>query len=92
MAALLLVASLALSATAGANERQQALYRRRRGARLAMVVIGNAIIARSSVGFERMLGAIDRDEAIQILRFGALSPLSAALAISVIFSIHLAVF
>jgi hypothetical protein len=57
-----------------------------------MVVIGIAIIARSSVGFERTRGAIDRDGAIPILQLGAQSPLSAALAISVIFSIYLAVF
>ena len=65
MAALLLVASLAMSATAGANERQ----RRRcaagvavavRYARLVMAVIEIAIIVRSSASLERTRGAPER--------------------------------
>jgi uncharacterized membrane protein YidH (DUF202 family) len=57
-----------------------------------MVMIGIAIIAPSSVGFERTRGAIDRKEAIQIPQSGPRSLLSAALAISVvIFCVNLAV-
>jgi putative membrane protein len=51
---------------------------------LAMVAIGIVIIARSSVGFERTRGAIDRDEVIQIPQSRAASLLSAALAIAVV--------
>jgi putative membrane protein len=57
-----------------------------------MVVIGIAIIARSSAGFERTRRAIDRDEVIQMPQSRAESLLSAALAIAVaIFCIYLAV-
>jgi putative membrane protein len=59
---------------------------------LAMVVIGIAIIARGSAGFERTRRAIDRDEVIQIPQSRAELLLSAALAIAVlIFWIYLAV-
>jgi putative membrane protein len=63
-----------------------------RWAGLAMVVIGIAIIARSSVGFERTRRAINRDEVVQIPQSRAEPLLSAALAIAVvIFCIYLAV-
>ena len=63
-----------------------------RYARLAMVMIGIAIIARSNVGFERTSGAIDHDEAIQIPQSGAQSLFSAALAMAVVIvCIYLAV-
>jgi putative membrane protein len=59
---------------------------------LAMVVIGVAIIGRSSTGFERTRRAINRDELIQMPQSRAESLLSAALAITVvIFCIYLAV-
>ena len=59
---------------------------------LAMVVIGVAIIGRSSTGFERTRRAINRDEIIQMPQSRAESLLSAALAIAaVIFCIYLAV-
>ena len=59
---------------------------------LAMVVIGIAIIARSSTAFERTRRAIDRDEVIQIPKSRAELLLSAALASAVlIFCIYLAV-
>jgi len=59
---------------------------------LAMVVIGIAIIARGSAGFERTRRAIDRDEVIQIPQSRAELLLSASLAIAVlIFWIYLAV-
>ena len=58
---------------------------------LAMVVIGIAIIGRSSTGFERTRRAIDRDEVIQMPQSRAESLLSAGLAIAaVIFCIYLA--
>ena len=57
-----------------------------------MVVIGIAMIARSSVGLERTHRAVNRDEVVQILRSRVESLLSAALAIAVvIFCIYLAV-
>jgi putative membrane protein len=59
---------------------------------LAMVVIGVAIIGRSSTDFERTRRAINRDEIIQMSQSGAESLLSVALAIAVaIFCIYLAV-
>ena len=59
---------------------------------LAMVVVGIAIIGRSSTGFERTRRAINRDEVIQMPQSRAESLLSAALAIAVvIFCIYLAV-
>jgi putative membrane protein len=59
---------------------------------LATVVIGIAIIGRSSAGFERTRRAINRDEVIQMSQSRAESLLSAALAIAVmIFCIYLAV-
>jgi hypothetical protein len=59
---------------------------------VAVVVIGIAI-ARSSIGFERPRGTIDRDEAIQIPQSSEQSLLPAALAISVAIScIYLVVF
>jgi putative membrane protein len=62
-----------------------------RYAGLAMVVIGIAVIARSSAAFERTRRAIDHDEVIQIPQSRAESLLSAALAIAVlIFGINLA--
>ena len=62
-----------------------------RYAGLAMVVIGIAVIARSSAAFERTRRAIDHDEVIQIPQSRAESLLSAALAIAVlIFCISLA--
>jgi putative membrane protein len=51
-----------------------------------MAAIGIAIIARSSVGFERTRRAIDRDEVVQIPRSRVESLLSAALAIAVVIS------
>jgi putative membrane protein len=45
------------------------------------VVIGIAIIAQSSAGFERTPRAIDRDEVMQIPQSRAESLLSAALAV-----------
>jgi putative membrane protein len=63
-----------------------------RYAGLAMVMIGIAIIGRSSVGFERTRRAINRDEVIQMPQSRAELLLSAALAIAaVIFCIYLAV-
>jgi putative membrane protein len=63
-----------------------------RYAGLAIVVIGIAIIGRSSAGFERTRRAINRDEVIQMPRSRAESLLSVALAIAVvIFCIYLAV-
>jgi putative membrane protein len=63
-----------------------------RYAGLAMVVIGIAIIGRSSAGFERTRRAIDRDEVIRMPRSRAESLLSVALAIAVaIFCVYLAV-
>jgi putative membrane protein len=63
-----------------------------RYAGLAMVVIGIAIIGRSSAGFERTRRAINRDEVIQMPQSRAESLLSVALAIAVaIFCIYLAV-
>ena len=57
-----------------------------------MVVIGIAIIARSSAAFERTRRAINRDEVIQMPQSRAESLLSVALAIAVvIFCIYLAV-
>jgi putative membrane protein len=62
-----------------------------RYAGLAMVAIGNAIIVRSGIAFDRTRRAIERDEMIQIPRSRAESLLSAALAIAVlIFGINLA--
>ena len=59
---------------------------------LAMVVIGIAIIARSSTAFERTRRAIDRDEVIQIPKSRAELLLSAALASAVLtFCAYLAV-
>ena len=59
---------------------------------LAMVVIGVAVIARSSTGFERTRRAIDSDEVIRIPHSRVESLLSAALAIAVvIFCIYLVV-
>jgi putative membrane protein len=59
---------------------------------LAMVVIGVALIARSSAGFERTRRAIDSDEVIRIQHSRVESLLSAALAIAVvIFCIYLVV-
>jgi putative membrane protein len=59
---------------------------------LAMVVIGVAVIARSSTGFERTRRAIDSDEAIRIPHSRVESLLSAAIAIAVvIFCIYLVV-
>jgi putative membrane protein len=59
---------------------------------LAMVVIGVAIIGRSSTGFERTRRAINRDELIQMPQSRAESLLSAALAIAVaVFCIYLTV-
>jgi putative membrane protein len=55
------------------------------------VVVGIAIIGRSSAGFERTRRAINRDEVIQMPQCRAESLLSAALAITVvIFCIYLA--
>jgi putative membrane protein len=63
-----------------------------RYAGLAMVVIGIAIIGRSSTGFERTRRAINRDEVIQMPQSRAESLLSVALAFAVaIFCIYLAV-
>jgi putative membrane protein len=63
-----------------------------RYAGLAMVVIGVAIIGRSSAGFERTRRAIDRDEVIRMPRSRAESLLSVALAIAAaIFCVYLAV-
>jgi putative membrane protein len=63
-----------------------------RYAGLAMVVIGIAIIGRSSAGFERTRRAINRDEVTQMPQSRAESLLSVALAIAVvIFCIYLAV-
>jgi putative membrane protein len=57
-----------------------------------MVVIGIAIIGRSSAGFERTRRAINRDEIIQMPQSRTESMLSAALVIAVvIFCIYLAV-
>ena len=57
---------------------------------LAMVVIGVAVIARSSTGFERTRRAIDSDEVIRIPHSRVELLLSAALAIAVvIFCIYL---
>lgn len=57
---------------------------------LAMVVIGVAVIARSSTGFERTRRAIDSDEVIRIPHSRVESLLSAALTIAVvIFCIYL---
>jgi uncharacterized membrane protein YidH (DUF202 family) len=57
-----------------------------------VVVIGIALIVRSSVGFERTRRAIDRHEAIQIPQSRAESLLSVALAIAAaIFFLYLAV-
>ncbi len=62
-----------------------------RYAGLAIMVIGIALIARSSVGFERTRRAIDRHEVIQIPQSRAESLLSAALAIAAaIFFVYLA--
>jgi putative membrane protein len=59
---------------------------------MAMVVIGIAIIGRSSTDFERTRRAINRDEVIQMPQSGAESLLSVALAIAVaVFCIYLAV-
>jgi putative membrane protein len=59
---------------------------------LAMVVIGIAIIGRSSTDFEHTRRAINRDEVIQMPQSGAESLLAVALAIAVvIFCIYLAV-
>lgn len=59
---------------------------------LAMVVIGVAVIARSSTGFERTRRAIDSDEVIRIPHSRVESLLSAALAIAVVlFCIYLVV-
>ena len=59
---------------------------------LAMVVIGVAVIARSSTGFERTRRAIDSDEVIRIPHSRVESLLSAALTIAVvIFCIYLVV-
>jgi putative membrane protein len=52
--------------------------------RLAIVVIGIAIIAQSSAGFERTRRAIDRDEVMQIPPSRVESLLSAALVIAVV--------
>jgi putative membrane protein len=63
-----------------------------RYARPAIVVIGIAIIAQSSAGFERTRRAIDRDKVMQIPQSRVESLLSAALAIAVvIFCTYLAV-
>ena len=60
---------------------------------LAMVVIGVAVIARSSTGFERTRRAIDSDEVIRIPHSRVVSLLSAALTIAVvIFCIYLVCF
>ena len=57
---------------------------------LAMVVIGVAVIARGSTGFERTRRAIDSDEVIRIPHSRVESLLSAALTIAVvIFCIYL---
>jgi putative membrane protein len=62
-----------------------------RYAGLAMVVIGVAIIGRSSFAFERTRRAIDHDEVVPIPHSRAESLLSVALAIAVlIFCINLA--
>ena len=59
---------------------------------LAMVVIGIAIIGRSSTDFEHTRRAINRDEVIQMSQSGAESLLSVAVAIAVaVFCIYLAV-
>ena len=59
---------------------------------LAMVVIGVAVIARSSTGFERTRRAIDSDEVIRIPHSRVESLVSAAIAIAVvIFCIYLVV-
>jgi putative membrane protein len=59
--------------------------------RRAMVAIGIAIIARSSLAFEHTRRAIDREELVRILPSRAASILSAALATALlIFSINLA--
>jgi putative membrane protein len=77
----------ALAENAGALAAVAAHY-----AGLAMVVIGVAIIGRSSTGFERTRRAINRDEVIQMPQSRAESLLSLALAIAVvIFCIYLAV-
>jgi putative membrane protein len=55
-----------------------------RYAGLAIVVMGVAIIARSSVGFERTRREIDRDKVVRIPHSRAQSLLSAALAITVL--------
>jgi putative membrane protein len=58
---------------------------------LAMVVVGIAIIGRSSIGFERTRRAINRDELIQMPRSRAEWLLSVALVIAVVtFCIYLA--
>jgi putative membrane protein len=73
--------------TAGAFAAVAARY-----AGLAMVVIGIAIIGRSSAGFERTRRAINRDEVIQMPQSRGESLLSVVLAIAVvIFCIYLAV-
>jgi putative membrane protein len=59
---------------------------------LVIVVIGIALIAQSSVGFEHTRRAIDRDEIIQIRQSRAEWLLSAALTVAaVIFFVYLAV-
>jgi putative membrane protein len=55
-----------------------------RYARLAIVVIGIAIITQSIAGFERTRRAIDRDEVMRIPQSRLNSLLSAALAIAVV--------
>ncbi|MEA2896363.1 MAG: putative rane protein [Bradyrhizobium sp.] len=63
-----------------------------RYAGLAMVVIGIAIIGRSSAGFERTRRAINRNEVIQMPQSRAESLLSVTLAIAVaVFCVYLAV-
>ena len=58
---------------------------------LAMVAIGVAVVARSSLSFERTRRAIDRDEVIRIPQSRAESILSAAVATALlIFCINLA--
>ena len=63
-----------------------------RYAGVVMVMMGIAVIARSTAGFERTRRAIDRQEVIQIAQSRAESLFSAALVIAVvIFCIYLAV-
>ena len=77
-----------ISYGSGANQRQQrsaaGVAVVARYVRLAIVVIGIAIIAQSSAGFERTRRAIDRDEVMQMPQSRVESLLSAVLAIAVV--------